>query len=193
MALEIELKFRAKEDTLQTLRRDIAAEEKIFHMHTTYYDTPDSALSGRHYTLRRRMENDRSVCTLKTPTSGIGRGEFEVLCDSIEAAIPKLCKLSGVAELEALTARGLQEVCGARFTRIAKTFTWQGTTMELALDQGELYGGGKTIPLWEVEVELKAGEEATLRAYGAFLSAAYGLVPEKASKFRRGLALYKGE
>lgn len=190
MALEIELKFRATEETLQTLRRDIPGDEKIYHMHTTYYDGVDGALSARKYTLRRRMENETSVCTLKTPSGGLGRKEFEVECDTIEEALPVLCKLSGIAELEDVP---LKEVCGAKFTRIAKTFTWQGATMELALDQGELYGGGKTIPLCEIEVELKAGTKEALLAYGAFLSTAYGLVPEKASKFRRGLALYRGE
>ena len=56
-----------------------------------------------------------------------------------------------------------------------------------------IYGGGKTLPLCEVEVELKEGSREAVLAYGAFLSAAYGLKPEKASKFRRGLALYRGE
>ena len=190
MALEIELKFRSDEDTLNTLRRDIPGEEKIFHMHTTYYDAADGALSAKKYTLRRRMENDVSVCTLKTPADGLGRKEFEVVCDTIEEALPMLCKLSGIAELESIS---LKEVCGARFTRIAKTFSWQGATMELALDRGQLYGGGKTLPLWEVEVELKEGTKEAVLAYGAFLAAAYGLKPEKASKFRRGLALYRGE
>ena len=190
MGVEIELKFRADEATLALVRQNAAGEEKIFHMHTTYYDTPDGVLSAKKYTLRRRMENNVSVCTLKTPTKGLGRGEFEVVCDTIEEALPTLCKLSGLSELENIT---LQAVCGAKFTRVAKTFTWQDTTMELALDQGELYGGGKSIPLWEVEIELKEGAEDTLWAFGAFLSAAYGLVPEKASKFRRGLALYRGE
>ena len=190
MAIEFELKFRAIDTALQTLRQDVAGQENIFHMHTTYYDTPDGALSAKKYTLRRRMENDTSVCTLKTPTGGLGRQEFEVVCDTIEAALPMLCKLSGLAELENIP---LVEVCGAKFTRVAKTFTWQGATMELALDQGELYGGGRTLPLCEVEVELKEGSEEAVLAYGAFLSAAYGLQPEKASKFRRGLALYRGE
>ena len=146
MGYEFELKFRAEKETLDLLRRDVAGEETIYHMHTTYYDTPDGALSAKKYTLRRRLENDTSVCTLKIPTSGDGRGEFEVLCDTIEAALPMLCKLSGVTELENLQ---ITEVCGAQFTRIAKTFTWQGTTMELALDQGMLSGGGRTAPLCE--------------------------------------------
>lgn len=190
MGYEFELKFRAGADTLARLRREVAGEETIYHMHTTYYDTTDGALSAKKYTLRRRMENDISVCTLKTPAKREGRGEFEVKSDTIETAIPMLCKLSGLPELENIT---VTEVCGAKFTRIAKTFTWQGTTMELALDSGCLYGGGRTAPISEAEIELKAGSEETVRAFGAFLMAAYGLTPEKVSKFRRGLALYRGE
>lgn len=190
MGYEFELKFRADADTLALLRQNVAGQEKTYQMHTTYYDTTDGSLSAKKYTLRRRMENDISVCTLKVPAKGDGRGEFEAVSDSIEAALPTLCKLSGLGGLESVT---LIEVCGAKFTRIAKTFTWQDTVMELALDQGQLYGGGKSIPLFEVEIELKDGSEDAVRAFGAFLSAAYGLVPEKASKFRRGLALYRGE
>lgn len=190
MGYEFELKYRTDENTLALLRQNVAGEEKTYHMHTTYYDTPDGALSAKKYTLRRRMENETAVCTLKTPTKGLGRGEFEVVCDTIQDALPTLCKLSGLSELEGLP---LQAVCGARFTRIAKAFHWQGTTMELALDKGELYSGSRTMPLFEVEIELKEGAEDTVRAFGAFLAAAYGLVPEKASKFRRGLSLYRGE
>ena len=65
--------------------------------------------------------------------------------------------------------------------------------MELALDQGQLMGGGKSIPLCEVEVELKQGEPAALAAFAALLQSSYPLKPEKKSKFRRALSLAKGE
>ena len=84
-------------------------------------------------------------------------------------------------------------VCGARFRRIAKTFTWDGTTMELALDQGVLTGGSREIPLCEVELELKDGSRETVETYAAGLAAAFGLQPEPGSKFRRALALARGD
>ena len=65
--------------------------------------------------------------------------------------------------------------------------------MELALDQGCLMGGGKEIPLCEVEVELKSGDEAGAVAFARQLARDYGLQPEENSKFRRALALAKGE
>ena len=46
-------------------------------MQTTYYDTEDAALAQRKWMLRLRMENDRSVITVKTPGEGHTRGELE--------------------------------------------------------------------------------------------------------------------
>ena len=65
MAIEYELKFRATEEIQAEILKDVAGEETVFQMHTTYYDTPEGSLSDRRYTLRRRMENGISVCTLK--------------------------------------------------------------------------------------------------------------------------------
>lgn len=192
MAVEFELKYRCAPEALTLLRSDLPGEERQFAMATTYYDTPAGALSARYYTLRRRQENEISVCTLKIPAENGARGEFEVECDSIEKAVPMLCKLSGV-DLTALIPEGLVPVCGAKFTRIAKTFDWNGATIELALDEGNLTGGGKEIALCEAELELKGGSREAMEAYGAFLSAAYGLETENRSKFRRALALAKGE
>lgn len=193
MGIEFELKYRATEQAQALLQATVSGDERHYEMETTYYDTPEGSLSARFYTLRRRRENQVYVCTLKFPAEGDGRGEIELECDSIEKALPELCKLSGLKDLAALTAPGLVAVCGAKFHRIAKTFVFNGTTMELALDRGVLMGGEKEIPLCEVELELKEGNAEHVRIYGAGLMAAFGLEVEKRSKFRRALSLAKGE
>lgn len=187
MGIEFELKLRATPEALKSIREHIPGEEQIFTMETTYYDTPEGALSDKYYTLRRRQENEASVCTLKTPAKGQGRNEYEVECPAIEAAIPLLCKLSG----ETLPNTVIP-VCGAKFTRIAKTVILENCTVEVALDQGVLTGGGKVLPLCEAEVELKAGNPDGASAYAAQLALAFGLVPEKKSKFSRAKELAKG-
>lgn len=192
MGIEYERKFRATDAVLEKIRKAFPEEEQVISMETTYYDAPDKALSARWYTLRRRMENEASVCTLKAPMSQQGRGEWEVLCDDIETAIPELCKLGAPKALILLTARGVQPVCGAKFTRIAKTITLADCTLELALDKGILFGGGKEQPLCEVEVELKAGTVDACDAFAKLLAVRFGLVQEQKSKFRRALALYEG-
>lgn len=187
MGYEFELKFRATEESQQAI-----AETGTWHtvtMETTYYDTPSGALSRRHYTLRRRLENGVSVCTLKTPAGELGRGEWETECDTIEAAIPELCKLGSPAELPALVQEGLMPVCGARFTRQASTVETEGTVLEIALDKGILFAGEKALPLCELEVELKSGSREQAAAYALALAHQYELAPEPASKFKRALAL----
>lgn len=193
MGVEFEVKFRATPEIIETLRREVPGQEVQYEMETTYYDTPSGAFSERHCTLRRRMENGKSVCTLKAPEKGYGRREWETECDAIEQAIKELCKPEENRELLSLTAEGLIPVCGARFTRIAKTVTVGSGTAELALDQGVLMGGGKETPLCEVEVEKKTCREMDCLAYASFLASSYGLKREEKSKFLRAQALYKGE
>ena len=192
MAIEYELKFRATRQIQEAILAAVAGEDQHFSMQTTYYDTPSGQLSRRHYTLRRRMENDISVCTLKVPAAS-GRGEWETECDRIEAAIPMLCKLGGPEDLPLLVQEGLMEVCGARFQRIARTVRLEDCTLELAIDEGILTGGGREIPLCEVEIELKDGSIDRCNQFAQILAKQFGLEPEPRSKFRRALDLYKGE
>ena len=191
MATEYELKFKAAEAVLSAI--DAAFPGGIvLEMETAYYDTPTGAMSKRRYTLRRRLENGVSVCTLKTP-AGDARGEWETECEDIAAAIPKLIAMGAPADLEMLTKEGLVHICGAKFTRLAKTVILPECTVEIALDKGVLLGGGRTEPLCEAEVELKAGTKAACDAFGKALAERFGLVTEEKSKFARALALYRGD
>jgi len=131
MGREFELKYRADDGVISQIREKFGEFIPI-SMETTYYDTPAGDFSRWHWTLRRRYENGISVCTLKTPAAGGGRGEWEVHASSIEAAVPRLIGDSGLAELEQLISGGLTVSCGARFTRLTKTLTIPGGTVELA-------------------------------------------------------------
>lgn len=193
MGMEFERKYMADPALFDRIRRDLMGSEEIFQMQTTYYDTPGGAFSRQHCTLRLRKENGRSVCTLKAPTRGLGRLEWETECDRIEAAIPALCKLGAPEELLAPAAEDLIPICGARFTRIAKTVTLGQCVVEVALDQGVLTGGNRELPFGELEVELKSGTEAACLAFAQTLAHRYNLKEEPRSKFARALNLYKGE
>ena len=93
----------------------------------------------------------------------------------------------------ALAQQPLIALCGAKFTRFAAELPTADGTAELALDAGVLLGGGKELPLCEVEIELKTGSDAAAQALADTIAAEYGLIPERASKFRRASALAKGE
>ena len=189
MATEFELKYAATAAQLKSIQAALPGAYTSISMETTYYDTPAHALSSRKWTLRRRFENGVSVCTLKTPAGNLERNEWEVECESIEEALPELCKLSCLSNLRELTANGVIPVCGARFTRLACQIDTEHTVVELALDQGVLFASEKEIPLFEVEVEHKAGSVESTDALGKQLADIYDLTPEAKSKFARALAL----
>ena len=192
MGREVELKYAATEELLAALVSKFGPGRQI-RMETTYFDTPDHALSAARMTLRLRRENDETVCTLKTPLPDGSRGEWECPADSIQSGIAAVLALGAPEMLKDLTMGGVIPVCGARFTRVAVEIPTADGMAELALDKGVLLGGGKEAPLREVELELKSGSEEALTAVARQFTAAYGLQEEPDSKFRRAMALAKGE
>ncbi len=190
MGREFELKFQANAEKIAAIQEKYAAFTPI-SMETVYYDSFDHKLSFRRWTLRRRLENGRSVCTLKTPLADGSRGEWEVESPSIMSGVLALCRSGAPMELMAMTAGGVVPVCGAKFTRLAAAMELEGTIVELALDQGVLMGAGKELPFAEVEVELKAGKEETAVAFAKALAAEFDLPPEPKSKQQRALGLLR--
>ena len=192
MGREFEKKFKASEEQFAALLADFDSLAET-QMETTYYDSPFRRLGILHWTLRRRMENGVSVCTLKTPAENGARNEWEVECGNIMQAIPMLCKQGAPMELMAVTVSGVIPVCGAKFTRLSKQLSMEDCVVELALDKGILTGGSRECPLLEVEVECKSGSEEAAALFAKVLAAKYGLIPEGKSKFARALALAAGE
>ena len=192
MGREFELKYRCSDVDFEALKADFSGFKTI-EMETTYYDTFDAKLNFHHWTLRRRYENGKSVCTLKTPAADGSRCEWEVEASGIMTGIPKLCQAGAPLELMMMTVGGVQEVCGAKFTRLALQLEIPGATVELALDKGKLFGGLRESDLQEVEVELKDGADTAALAFAKLLAEKYHLIPENRSKYKRALALARGE
>ena len=187
MGREFEIKYRLTPAALEALSQAFGPFETV-SMETTYYDSPDQALSGRKWTLRRRLENGISVCTLKTPSPDGGRGEWEVEAPNIEAALPSLIALGAPNALLTL-AKGLIPVCGAQFTRQKANIPWGSSQLELALDRGKLLGGTRNAPIFEAEAEVKDGIDDDALSFGAWLENECGLVPEPKSKYTRAREL----
>ena len=194
MATEYEWKFKTDRDTLISINAAFPQKSREFQMETIYYDTADLALSSRRHTLRRRLENGKSVCTLKTPAAEPNtRNEWETENACIENAIDDLIAQGAPEELKELAKPGLHPICGAKFVRLAKDIHLGNAELEMALDYGNLFGGGRKEPLCEIEIELKSGDIAACRHYAYDLANTFGLEHEERSKFKRALMLYKGE
>lgn len=191
MGREFELKFDANASSFAILKARYQNLQPI-RMQTTYYDTPDGKLGERFWTFRRRLENDKSVITLKTPAAGHGRNEWEVSCDDLLVGMELLIRQGAPAELLTFgLGDGFEESCGARFTRLAGLIELNGATVELALDEGVLLGGGKELPFMEIEVELKTGSEAAAVAFARKLAGELNLKPQPKSKVARARELAK--
>lgn len=192
MGREFELKYMATPQVQDTIAKTYPNLRKI-QMETTYFDTPDASLSARKMTLRLRKENESTICTLKTPLPDGSRGEWECAATDIQSGIQTLLALGAPSMLAQLTEQGVSPVCGARFLRLCTQISTTDGSAELALDRGVLLGGGKELPLCEIEVELKSGSDAACLAFAENLAQQYDLKPQSQSKFRRASALAKGE
>lgn len=191
MGREFEVKFRCDRETIKKIAADFGEFTPIT-MKTTYYDTFDGKLSNARWTLRRREENGICVCTVKIPDGETARGEWEVESGSIMGAIPKLCKLGAPLRLMEFCVNGVGPLCGASFTRLARTVELEKGTCELALDTGILTGANREAAFAEVEVEAKTCSDEAAVAFARILAAKYGLVPENRSKFYRAMILARG-
>ena len=188
MGREFELKYQATPETIAAIQAKFGDFTPI-SMETTYYDTEDLSLRQRRWTLRRRLENGKSVCTVKTPLPDGSRGEWETENTDLAAGAEALCAMGAPKEILDYVNLGVTPFCGAKFTRLAKTIVLPGGCVELALDEGVLLGGGQEKPFSEVEVELKSGGDDLAKAFAGALAKEFNLTEQPKSKLARAMAL----
>lgn len=162
-------------------------------METTYYDTAEHVFAAHHWTLRRRMENEKSIVCLKTPApEAHTRGEWQLEAAKIDdEVIARLMQAGAPRQLLSLYADGaLEAVCGASFLRCSRMLRFSdGSTAELAGDCGVLYGRREHLPFAEVELELCGGQPEQMLALVRHLCKRYGLQEERRSKHARARSL----
>lgn len=194
MGQELEFKYKLEnQEQYDALRASLEERfpggwEKV-NMETEYYDTQDLFLASRKWTLRIRYENSTGILTLKTPGTGRTRGEWEVPEGTLPGGLMSLVRRGAPEELMEVYHMPLQSRCGARFHRLRCLAEVPGAQMELALDRGVLMGGGKELPFWELEAELKAGDGEALARWCGQLAREMGLREELRSKFIRASRL----
>lgn len=164
-----------------------------------YFDTADFTLWQHGFALRVRSEGTRHVQTLKgggTVVAGLHRRvelEAEVPSDEpdrelfvrqLQEAVPALAKQLGRHEVS------LEPV----FTNKVKRAAWMleledGVQIECALDTGELQRGDRTVPVRELELEMKDGDPARLYDLARQVHEAVPVRIENVSKAERGYML----
>ena len=203
---ETELKLALLARDAAALRQLLAALPLLargkpaeLQLHNIYYDTAEQTLRRQGLALRlRRVDGGaqpRWLQTLKIGASGHSalsqRGEWETEVSSAELSWPAL-KNTPWSDLDpdGDLFRQLAPVFETRFDRTSWTVHKAGgNTAEVSLDVGQIVVEGKTAPLCELELELKAGQSAALFSLARQIARRVATLPEHRSKAERGYAL----
>ncbi|WP_321938299.1 MULTISPECIES: CYTH domain-containing protein [unclassified Paraburkholderia] len=177
---------------------------RAIRLENVYFDTPALALAGAKSALRLRRAPEGWLQTFKTvgvAQNGLhARHEWEMPVAGEALEIDRLlheCDEAGVSTALSDAAANLIPLFRTDFTRTLWTLDVDGAQVEAAIDQGEIVadvnGETRRAPICEIELELKAGDEAALHTLAAELAKALpGLAPDDISKAQRGYKLREG-
>ncbi|MCG5242623.1 CHAD domain-containing protein [Azospirillum doebereinerae] len=204
---EVELKLHvapadlARVAGLPAVREGADGPATVSHLRTVYYDTPDLRLFASGIALRVRRDGDRFIQTLKTVNSATPgdsaavavRREWEWTVAG-EAPDVSVLTASGVAGLVPADAQGaLRPLFVTDFRRTAVLVRPDpATAIEVAVDEGHVTAGSETLPISEVELELKAGRVGRLFDLALRLQQAVPMRIGTESKAELGLRLVTG-
>ena len=172
---EFELKLEIPADRLQPLLAAIGHGDTVRErLRATYFDTQDGRLARRGIVVRMRREGRKWVQTAKTPGSGpLARLEHNAPVAPDEAGMTPavdLARHTGTPVGETIR-RALKLKAGAAFpplvalyetdvTRLSVSVRHGESEVEIALDQGRIVAGDRSVPVRELELELKQGRPA---------------------------------
>lgn len=205
MAIEQEIKLALPRDQVDAALRLFESRAgvagQVVRLENIYFDTPSLTLARAKSALRLRRTPDGWLQTFKTvgvAQNGLhARHEWEMPVAGAALETGRLlreCDEAGVATALSDAAEGLIALFRTDFTRTLWLLTVDGATIEAAVDQGEITaevnGETRRAPICEIELELKAGDEAALHTLAAQLTAELpGLAPDDTSKAQRGYRL----
>lgn len=177
---EVELRLLAEPEQLEELG---LAPPIVLHarnkgtvrlIKATYYDTPSGALYRAGVTLRVCQTGKRFVQTLKIlPRNGgepLHRGEWEAPVATAAPDFQLLVPLVSRGLQDALAGEPLQPVFTTEVRRRRRNVELPTGNVEVAFDRGIVVARGKTVPIGEIELELKRGSPAALYDFALALN-----------------------
>lgn len=199
---ETELKLAFRPDDLGRLRSApvLTAGAKgravTRTLESVYFDTPDLRLMKRLVTLRVRKQGTAHVQTLKAapgPAGGLTRSEWEWPVSGPEPDLGAITEPEALELLAGIGAADLKPAFTSHVKRTVRHLNGGDTAIEVAFDSGEIrLPGGVSLPLNEVELELKAGSPSALFDLAGKLVKVAPLRVETRTKAARGYALAAG-
>jgi len=205
MSHEIELRFSIRPEDFARIKkaqpRGFTAGPPVTHrLSTVYYDTPELEFAKAGLTLRVRKTGLRYVQTVKDVSTGAlasDREEYESRLDSAEPDLQSVPDADTRLQLQTLSdGAPVEPIVETKIRRTIRALkTQSGEHIELALDSGEirtLANGRASIPVSEIELELKHGSPIALYQAARRLCNAVPLMIATESKVERGLRALEG-
>ncbi|MDO9114048.1 MAG: CHAD domain-containing protein [Polaromonas sp.] len=184
------------------LRRGMTRTQRL---RARYFDTADGALAAQGMVLRLRKEGRHWVQTAKAPGSRpLERLEHNVALGARTAPLPELSRHDGTPVGECIrqalnkhqpdaASPDLTLVYQTDMVRLTRTVRARGALVELALDQGHIAAGNRTLPVRELELELKKGPATGAVALATTWCLRHGLWLSSVSKSQKGQRLALGQ
>ena len=198
MSVETELKLSLQESSVPQLKthpfweKFATGEKKSFHLGNIYYDTPDMSLNQACVALRIREKNGHFYQTVKTKGTSVNgltrRGEWEWPLESNKLDFAGLDKIWPEV-MEGESPKDLQPLFATDFDRITWQISFEGATVEAAVDYGFVKSGDARSLICELELELLKGDESVLQRIADILGQDIPLTPSDKSKAERGFEL----
>ena len=198
---ELELKFEFDQSFANRLRNAAWLRElqtgraSTRAVNATYFDTPDKALHRHGLSLRVRKERGSYTQTIKASAGeAFTRNEWDL---KINRPVPDREFIYDNPEFRAQLGDRAAERFEPMFeTRIRRTtrnlVSGEGTEISCDLDVGEIAGRDGSVPITELELELKSGDPAVLFEIARRLNESFPVRLVKRSKSEQGYQLIDG-
>ena len=195
MATELEIKLTLSESAQQQALNWLLALSQAEKgprktLINRYFDTPDAALNQARAALRVRQAGDRYIQTLKTRGEFVNGAhnrqewEWELSGPELDLSLLEQTPLHNQVDLA-----NLQLAFETNFQRQEVMLKDGDNEIEVAVDTGQILGGGKARPLHEVEFELKAGDALCLMQQASKLAEQVPVFLNLVSKAEQGYYL----
>jgi triphosphatase len=194
---EIELKLLVDADRMAhfnaapVIAADARNKGARKHLKSVYYDTPERTLRRNGLSLRVRQSGARFVQTVKTDAvdDPLRRGEWEARVSSLAPDLALAMPFIAEKLHSHLEAQPLEAVFTADVHRHARMVDLPSGTVEIAFDRGVLTAGDRTLPVSEIELELKSGSASAIYEIALRLAEHGAVKPSVRTKSARGFDL----
>lgn len=198
---EIELKLLVAHDDLATFRDAPVIADNARnhgtrrHLRAVYYDTADRRLRKAGISLRVRQSGTRFIQTVKSGfvKDPLRRGEWEAAVPTASPDVALVLPFLPEKLRSRISPEDLQPVFTTDIHRLTRLVHLPTGTVEVSFDHGILKAGDRTLPVDEIELELKEGAAQTLYDLALRLMEQGPLRPSVRAKSERGFDLADGK